>query len=86
MLIGLGYARVAIIPLTLTPGEGWMFVVMFSIGELTRLGGVSLRTVRPYDEIQLPFTRTAGPGGSLGAPRRLRGQPPRASREQRGDK
>jgi DNA-binding transcriptional MerR regulator/effector-binding domain-containing protein len=37
-------------------------------------------------EIQLPFTRMAGPDGSLGGSRRLRGQPPRASHEQRGDK
>ena len=60
--------------------------VMFSTGEFARLGGVSIRTLRHYDEIRLPFTRTAGPGGSLGVPRRLRGQPPRAPREQRGDK
>jgi DNA-binding transcriptional MerR regulator len=32
---------------------------MFSIGEFARLGGVSVRTLRHYDEIQLPFTRTS---------------------------
>ncbi len=36
-------------------------------------------------EIQLPFTRIAGTDGSLGASRRLPGQPPRASQEQRGN-
>jgi hypothetical protein len=63
-----------------------MFGVMFSIGEFARPGGVSIRTPRPYDEIQLPFTRAAGLDGTLGALRRLRGLPPQASREQRGDK
>ena len=43
-----------------------MFGVMFSTGEFARLGGVSIRTVRDYHEIQLPFTRTARPDGSLG--------------------
>jgi DNA-binding transcriptional MerR regulator len=38
-----------------------MFGVMFSIGEFARLGGVPIRTLRHYDEIRLPFTRTAGP-------------------------
>jgi len=53
MLIVPGYASVAIIPLTLTPREGRMLGVMFSIGEFARLGGVSVRTLRHYDEIGL---------------------------------
>jgi MerR family regulatory protein len=39
--------------LTLTLGEGCMLGVMFSIGEFARLGGVSVRTLRHYDEIGL---------------------------------
>jgi len=64
MLIVPGYASAAVIPLTLTPREGRMVGVMFSIGEFARLGGVSICTPRHYDEIQLPFTRAAGPDGT----------------------
>jgi hypothetical protein len=53
MLIGPGYARAVRFPLTLTLGEGGMLGVMFSIGEFARLGGVSVRTLRHYDEIGL---------------------------------
>jgi DNA-binding transcriptional MerR regulator len=34
---------------------------MFSIGEFARLGTVSVRTLRHYDEIGLPFTRPETP-------------------------
>jgi hypothetical protein len=61
MLIGPGYDRAAKIPLTLTLGESCMLGVMFSIGEFARLGGVSVRTLRHYDEIGLLRPATVDP-------------------------
>jgi MerR-like DNA binding protein len=47
--------------LTLTQGEGGILGVMFSIGEFARLGGVSVRTLRHYDEIGLLQPATVDP-------------------------
>jgi len=54
MLIAPGYARIAVIPLTLTLRQGRMLGVMFSIGEFAQLGGISVRALRHYDETSAP--------------------------------
>jgi hypothetical protein len=61
MLIGPGYAGGAGSSLTLTQREGCMLGVMFSIGEFARLGGVSVRALRHYDEIGLLRPATVDP-------------------------